>query len=290
MQTAVIFIDAGYLFSAGSDLLVGRVAARKNIRLVEPEGFLANLMTATTGLWDGEPLRLLRTYWYDGAVDGIPSPSQIAVGDLPRVKLRLGRMSAGGQKGVDGLIILDLITIARNRAADVAIILSGDEDLRETALHAQSFGVTVVVAGFPSTSRQRQSTLLLREADHVVKLSTTDVSDHLVIPRSPASTPEAAAPEESVTKDVQLVQPTPPEEEVDQSIDDLCRGVVLDPRFGGARGVLDSSSHEPRLTKQADKVLIARLAELTGTFPVDSAVVRRARERCIRMAGQAETP
>jgi len=131
--------------------------------------FIEKLVAAASACCDGESFRLLRTYWYDGAADdhGVPSATQVAVGELAKVKLRLGRMTASGQKGVDGLIILDLITLARNRAVDVAILFTGDEDLREAALHAQGFGLTLVVAGFPPTAGQGQSKLLLREADHV---------------------------------------------------------------------------------------------------------------------------
>lgn len=41
---------------------------------------------------------VLRTYWYDGAQDGSPSPQHLIIGSLPRVKLRLGRINREGQQ------------------------------------------------------------------------------------------------------------------------------------------------------------------------------------------------
>jgi len=42
---------------------------------------------------------ILRTYWYDAAQDGIPTSEQLVIASLPFVKLRLGRLSGGHQKG-----------------------------------------------------------------------------------------------------------------------------------------------------------------------------------------------
>lgn len=298
MQNAVIFVDAGYLFSGGSDAAFGRVVARKRLELERPENLIATIFDETRSLWDGEPLRLLRTYWYDGALNGIPSPTQISIGELPKVKLRLGRISAGGQKGVDGLIILDLITVARNRAADVAIVLSGDEDLRETALHAQSFGLTVVLVGFPPSPRQRQSALLMREADHVVKLRADQVAPHLVqvTPEGEraavAATVDAPATEQPADQAGEEAQAPaeatlshPDTAEVSESLESVCRSVITDPRFATSQDIVVTTSEglALSLSPRADRVLIARLSELTGTFPVDQGVVRQARARCMSL-------
>ena len=60
------------------------------------------------------------------------------------MKLRLGIVNlAGQQKGVDSLIVTDLVELARNHAITDAILLSGDEDLRIGVQIAQSFGVRV---------------------------------------------------------------------------------------------------------------------------------------------------
>lgn len=309
MHTAAVFIDAGYLFRAGADAIVQKTVARRDVALTDPQKLVDVVLERVSGLWDGDPLRLLRTYWYDGARDGVPSPSQIAIGDLPRVKLRLGRVSSGGQKGVDGLIILDLITLARNSAADVAIVMSGDEDVRETLAHVQSFGVTGVVVGFPATPRNRQSVLLLREADHVVTLTASDV-EHLFVVAEGAGADDGAGPEvqppqpsdesqvrrpalnDSDVTESQTARPAAeasmteatvlPVEAAEKSLRTICHSVVTDPRF------VESGVFEPwsggRMSYRANRVLVARIAELTGVFPVDPAVLSRARQICREIA------
>lgn len=281
MRNLIVLMDAGYLYSAGSDLLTGRVQPRERLALSDPQELLTSLRDAVQDLWDGESLRLLRAYWYDGARDGLPSVSQIAIGDLPRVKLRLGRVSGGGQKGVDGLIILDLITLAQNRAADVVLLISGDEDLRETVVHAQSYGVTVVVAGFPPTSRQRQSVLLLREADHAITISADQLRPSLQVLDSVSEPlPLDAGPAIS-----QAIS-TPPPEETEEQLDAIVRSVVQDSRFAHG-GLTEERGDQVRLSRRADRVLVARLAETTGVFPVDPELLSRARGRCLDLVTEA---
>jgi hypothetical protein len=73
--------------------------------------------------------RLLRIYWYDGSASGRLSLDQSALASADDVKLRLGQInSVGQQKGVDSLIVTDLIELARNGAMSDALLLSGDED------------------------------------------------------------------------------------------------------------------------------------------------------------------
>lgn len=278
MRNLILLIDAGYLYSAGSDMLTGKVQPRERLELHDPQTLLSVLKDAVQDLWDGEPLRLLRTYWYDGARDGLPSPSQIQIGDLSRVKLRLGRVSGGGQKGVDGLIILDLITLAQNKAADVILLMSGDEDLRETVLHAQGYGVTVVLAGFPATSRQRQSVLLMREADHTLSLTREHVGASLKI-LEPMS---VTLPIETPPEDLGQIS-APPQAESDAQLEAICRSVVQDDRFEGH--LTEERNGQIRLVNRADRVLVARIAEATGAFPVDAALLQRARKRCVELAG-----
>ncbi len=69
------------------------------------------------------------------------TPDHQAIADLPRVKLRLGRLvprkSGLEQKGVDSLIVHDLITLAQERAVETMFLLAGDEDMCEGVAAAQ---------------------------------------------------------------------------------------------------------------------------------------------------------
>ena len=123
-------------------------------------------------------LEHLRTYWYDGARDAVPTPQHIEVANLPGVKLRLGRLTAGGQKGVDSRIVRDLITVSWARAITTAYLLGGDEDLREGVSEAQERGVRVILVGVEPLTEQNLSPTLAMEADDVLMLDRDFVRPH----------------------------------------------------------------------------------------------------------------
>ena len=141
---------------------------------------------------------LLRVYWYDGTSTG-PTSQHLALAHLDNVKLRLGFVnSVGEQKGVDSLIVTDMIALARNRAMSDAVLLSGDEDLRVGVQQAQEFGVRVHLVGI-KPARGSQSLFLLQEADTTHEWSTADLASFLSLRQQP----EVAAP-------VQISIPTAP--------------------------------------------------------------------------------
>ena len=154
MDRCAVFVDAGYLYAEGGKL-TGHGPSRRHVRL-DASGanqFLVDLAVTACRL------PVLRTYWYDGARDGIPTAEHQAISDLPNVKLRLGRLNRRNQqKGVDALIYHDLMTLARERAISDAFLLSGDEDLREGVRAAQEIGVRVTLIGIrtPSGARNRR--------------------------------------------------------------------------------------------------------------------------------------
>ena len=97
------------------------------------------------------------------------------------VKLRLGIVTpTGRQKGVDSLIVTDLVELARNGAITDVVMLSGDEDLRIGVQIAQSFGVRVHLIGI-QPSRGSQSLTLLQESDTTTEWKRTDVDAFMAI-------------------------------------------------------------------------------------------------------------
>lgn len=107
MEKAAIFIDAGYYYAQGSYAAFGETLRRQYLTCDEA-AFLRDVVAVIAGLLPVES-EVLRTYWYDGARNGSPTPSHLAIGSQQRVKLRLGRINgAGQQKGVDTLIVRDL--------------------------------------------------------------------------------------------------------------------------------------------------------------------------------------
>ena len=93
----------------------------------------------------------------------------------------LGVLSQSGQqKGVDALLVTDLVELARNRAISDAVLISGDEDVRIGVQIAQSFGVRVHLIGI-EPSRGNQSRTLMQEADSTAEWSKSEIDDLLTL-------------------------------------------------------------------------------------------------------------
>jgi hypothetical protein len=167
MDRCALFVDAGHLLAEAGRLCCG-TKQRRNVFCDYP-GLLSALADLTSSHCG---LPILRTYWYDAAPDSLPTQDQFAIAELPKVKLRLGRLVGGKQKGVDSLIVRDLMTLARERAVTTLYLLGGDEDLREGVIAAQEMGVLVVVIGIPAPSQGNQAKSLIREADEHLVLET----------------------------------------------------------------------------------------------------------------------
>ncbi len=157
-----VFVDAGYLYASTCIARFNTNQPRLRVNL-NIDAVVAQLKFEVAAL-DGGGGRLVRIYWYDGAPLSGKTADQTYTGSLADVKLRLGTVNYyGQQKGVDALIAHDLSELARNRAIDAAIIVSGDEDILVGVQTAQSFGVRVHVLGIgPARS---QSEKLMHEAD-----------------------------------------------------------------------------------------------------------------------------
>ena len=196
MDRFAIFVDAGYLYAEGGKLAHGTAdRLRLELKFQETVSVLANLGKADSGV------HYLRTYWYDAATDARPTSGHIALASIPGVKLRLGRLSQGKQKGVDSRIVRDLIVLARDRAITAAYVLSGDEDIREAVAEAQDCGVSVVLLGVtPLPGQNNQARSLVQEADGLVMLTREQVNQWMTLrpgqsyggPRAPR-TPTASA-------------------------------------------------------------------------------------------------
>ncbi len=189
-----VFIDAGYLLASAATRVTG-TSLRSGIH-VEFGKLIAGVRSqaeAITGL------PVLRIHWYDSARNGVPDYTQQRIGELPRVKLRLGRFGIDGQqKGVDLRLGLDLVTHARNQAAEVFLLVSGDDDLTEAVEEAQVHGVEVVLLAAPNAhgSAHAVSRHLLRAADelHVIDGALIDEAVLKVeLPRIEPETDDAGA-------------------------------------------------------------------------------------------------
>lgn len=169
MDRYALFVDAGYLYAEGGKLCCG-TPSRLGFTL-DVADFNLKLQEIAS---ESCQVDLLRTYWYDGARDGIRTAVHQEIAALPNVKLRLGGINhQGQQKGVDALVYRDLMTLAHAHAISDAFILAGDEDVREAVRTAQDQGVRVTVIGIDSPFESaNQSRELVFEADEIVTLTS----------------------------------------------------------------------------------------------------------------------
>ena len=179
MSRVAIFVDAGYLFARSSVVLTGVAVSRTSIDLHQSATISKLRATATV---TAAGASLLRIYWYDGMLPEGPSAQQRALAYADNVKLRLGVVNTfGQQKGVDSLIVTDLVELARNHAIST-LLLSGDEDMRIGVQIAQSYGVRVHLIGI-GAGQESQSRTLMQEADTRTEWSMEkdDVNDILML-------------------------------------------------------------------------------------------------------------
>ncbi|WP_353649573.1 NYN domain-containing protein [Nakamurella sp. A5-74] len=165
MNRCAVLIDAGYLLGAAASVLSGDA---NRTRLAVNYAELMRAIAGEAAEQTGVPV--LRLLWFDGARDGRPTQDHRALGLLPDVKVRLGlTVTHGGrvqQKGVDSYLRRDLTTLARNGAISDAVLIGGDEDLRQGVDEAQDHGVKVHLCGVEAAATEyNQSHTLIAEAD-----------------------------------------------------------------------------------------------------------------------------
>ncbi|GAA4750851.1 hypothetical protein GCM10023217_21820 [Gordonia alkaliphila] len=197
-STCSVYIDTGYLLASAATRVTG-TSLRSGIH-VEYRRLIDSLVALAQ---DHSGLPLLRVHWYDSAHNGVPDAQQQRIGELAKVKLRLGRFGYEGvQKGVDLRIGLDLVTHARNKTSDVFFLVSGDDDLTEAVEEAQAHGVQVVLFAVPvnGTRPHGVNRHLIRAVDDLHVIDGAIIDDAAlkveldaapVVPTEPAPAAEA---------------------------------------------------------------------------------------------------
>jgi len=248
MDRIAAFVNAGYLFAAGAQLISGRTRPRGEL-LLDVDVLLdeiEHLAREVSGL------PLLRIYWYDGTATG-PTPQHLRLAFKPRVKLRLGFVNNyGEQKGVDALFNADLITLARNRAIADALLLTGDEDVRVSVLQAQEFGVRVHLLGI-APCRANQAQLLVQEADTVHEWSLDTVARFLSHqPRTEGHPDADAAPESPSAAPADSAEAAERRQQLQQVAAELARNVLT----GDIEVVLRYYEQHRELPSEIDRPLL----------------------------------
>lgn len=251
MDRVAVFVDAGYLFAQGSVLLAGRKLTRSEIAIEHDKaiGALTSFATKVSNL------PLLRVYWYDGTSTG-PSSQHITLANLPGVKVRLGFVnSVGEQKGVDSLIVTDMINLARNRAMSEAVLISGDEDLRVGVQQAQEIGVRVHLLGI-SPCRGNQSQFLLQEADATYEWGEVELRHFLSV--------KEAAPTVSLAVNPAALESPRKANLAPNSLSDVAAGVAAEVPETELAGVVALGKSGGQIPMEFDRRLLGKSRALLG--------------------------
>ena len=215
-SNCALYVDAGYLLAAAATRVTG-TSLRNGIN-VEFGPMIEALIRQAKQI---SGLPVLRLHWYDSAKNGVPDRQQERIGELPKVKLRLGRFGVDGQqKGVDLRIGLDLVAHARSGTAEVFFLVSGDDDLTEAVEEAQAHGVQVVVLAVPHQDGKPHavSRHLLRAADDLSIVCPSTIDDNVIkveppLPAQPApavTKPGPAVPDVPSPSDLPARRPAMP--------------------------------------------------------------------------------
>ena len=170
LSRVMIFIDGGYFRKTVSEKSDGEINYQK----------LAEILTVHTQRANSKS-QLIRAYYYDAIpnlkdVDKMPDepdPSE-AFGEMSEVlekqekylekirmldlfDVRLGKLAWNakgdkGQKGVDSLIAIDMITKAYENQYDEAVLVAGDADFLEIVKAVKSVGPQVTGAYFENNT------------------------------------------------------------------------------------------------------------------------------------------
>lgn len=162
MKRVAVFVDAGYFWVQVCTLLSGNYTSRGNATIDYKALRIAMLGELKTQFSDCD---LLRIYWYDGPGNNGKTTEHLEIDYLDDFKLRLGtRNSVGSQKGVDGLIIADLISLTQQKAITHALLVTGDSDIAPGVIAAQGMGLRVHLLSIGAAAAT--SPYLAAEADY----------------------------------------------------------------------------------------------------------------------------
>ena len=299
MDRYAIMVDAGYFLRQSIELVSRRTSTRRSeLDITDPAGLIALLINQSKTALGLTSRELLRVYWYDGVMPTGLTPQQRSIVQLPDVSFRPGTVnSKGQQKGVDSLIITDLIELAANHAVCDAAVITGDGDLAIGIELAQKKGVRVALLGVEDLSIgvvHHQSFEVTSRADRVARMGFAEVSP--VMRHSKRSKDSPAPPAENAQTKPPLADlveksarpectPSPSREVVKRVLDDELKAKIAasvksfaeaQPSLGG---VIDPSTK--RVSSVVDRALVHHVFTDLGVGKLTNDEKIHARE-CLR--------
>ncbi|MBW8832458.1 MAG: NYN domain-containing protein [Burkholderiales bacterium] len=229
------------------------------VQITDPAGFIQAIIDkslATLALQDKE---LLRVYWYDGVANSL-TPQQRALVAVNDVQLRAGTINGvGQQKGVDSLIVTDLIELTSHHAVCDAVLVTGDSDLAVGIELAQRRGVRVAVIGVEDVASgvlHNQSFEITSRADRVACLGSAELT--AVLRYAPVSTAASATatPQRPAasTNTPSAPAPTPTVGQVDQAAISAAVAAFIAQQATPLTNAVDASTN--RIDAAIDRALL----------------------------------
>lgn len=183
MGRFTILVDAGYLLTQAVKILSAKVShSRAELDLHDPSGLIAMLTGKAREVLENE--RLLRVYWYDGVANGLSHEHRRLI-DVDDLQFRAGKINGSGQqKGVDSMIVTDLIELASHHAISDALVITGDSDLAIGIELAQRRGVRVAAMGVEDLTSDSpvlhgQSFEITSLSDRLVRIGRSELDPYL---------------------------------------------------------------------------------------------------------------
>lgn len=215
-------VDAGYLLRQSVEIVSGRASTKRHeLEITDPAGLIKALLDKCNATLDQVSKELLRVYWYDGVMATGYTPQQRSLIELPDVNFRAGTVNrAGQQKGVDSLIVTDLIELASNHAICNAALVTGDSDLAIGIEIAQKKGVRIAVIGVEDLSvgvSHKQSFEITSRADRVGRLGGAELRTVMRYVPQQAVAPQPTAPV-PVPTSAQANAPQAEEQRIEQAV------------------------------------------------------------------------
>lgn len=215
MNRFVVMVDAGYLLRQALEIVSKKGStSRRDLDITDPAGLIKTLLDKSSATLDLTGKELLRVYWYDGVMSNGFTPQQRALVNVDDVQFRAGTINGSGQqKGVDSLIVTDLIELASHHAICDAVLVTGDSDLAVGIEISQKRGVRIAVLGVEDLAAgvsHHQSFEITSRADRVGMLGQAELSPVLrYVPAVPRTAPTVAAPAQAapVQVAVQMNEP-----------------------------------------------------------------------------------
>ncbi|WP_225781089.1 NYN domain-containing protein [Xenophilus sp. Marseille-Q4582] len=180
MNRYVVMVDAGYLLRQAVEMLSQRASSsRADLDIPDPAALMDLLLAQSRATLDLAGKELLRIYWYDGVMAHGFTAQQKAIMQVDDLQFRAGTIDwRGHQKGVDSLIVSDLIELTTHHAICDAVLVTGDSDLAVGMELAQRRGVRIAVLGVEDLAAgvaHHQSFEITTRADRVGRLGRTEL-------------------------------------------------------------------------------------------------------------------